>query len=119
MTYNKYRNKPQEEDGIKFASKAETRRYQELKLLIRAGEITDLETHPSFVLQEAWTDKHGNAHSPIIYKADFMYKDKEKYGRTIVEDVKGGKGTQTPVFKLKIKLLLFKYQDIEFVIVEM
>jgi hypothetical protein len=47
---NKYRNIKTIVDGITFASKKEAKRYSELKLLERAGMITDLELQPAFNL---------------------------------------------------------------------
>ena len=44
----------------------------------------------------------------IIYKADFQYIEN---GKTIVEDVKG---METKDFKLKKKILEYKYPDIDF-----
>jgi len=45
---NKYGNKKQKADGYTFDSKAEAARYQELKLLERAGRIEALDVHPVF-----------------------------------------------------------------------
>lgn len=39
----KYHNQPVVVNGIKFDSRREARRYQELQLLLRAGEITQLQ----------------------------------------------------------------------------
>ena len=47
---NKYRNKKCVLDGIEFDSKKEMRRYSELKLLERAGEISDLKIQVPFLL---------------------------------------------------------------------
>ena len=44
----KYGNTKVKVDGITFDSKAEARRYGELKLLERAGEITSMELQPTF-----------------------------------------------------------------------
>ena len=46
----KYRAVPTVIDGIRFASKAEARRYGELRLLEQAGEIRDLVRQPRFAL---------------------------------------------------------------------
>ena len=79
-------------DGIKFDSKAEGRRYKTLKLLERAGEITNLELQPRY-------DLIINEIKCGFYKADFRYlQDNE----LVVEDVKGVK---TPVYNLKKKLI--------------
>ena len=63
--------------GRWFASKAECRRGEELRMLELAGEITDLEYQPKFKL----CDK-----PKITYSADFIY---EENGKVVVEDVKG------------------------------
>ena len=90
---SKYRNQPVMHDGIRFASKAEGRRYLELKLLERAGKISGLEMQVAFKLE---------AFDKVIckYVADFRYYDNER-GDGVVEDVKG---MLTPEFKLKAKL---------------
>jgi hypothetical protein len=104
----KFNNRKTERDGIKFDSLAEARRYDELKLLERAGEITDLVVHPRFELQPAF-DRGGRRERAICYVADFQYNMEP--GVTIVEDVKGGRATQTAVFKLKRKLWEYKHRD--------
>lgn len=100
----KYRNVPTEFDGIKFASKAEMARYGELRLLEISGKISHLECQPLFVLTAG-----------VKYYADFRYMED---GRVIVEDVKGGKGTQTRVFLNKWKQVKVLYPDVEFRLVE-
>jgi len=90
----KFRNIPTEVDGIKFDSKAEARRYNELKLLERAGEIEHLGLQPKF-------DLTVNGHLVCRYIADFNYWLR---GTRIVEDVKS-KVTRTPQYRIKIKLL--------------
>lgn len=83
-------------DGITFASGKEGRRYSELKLMQRAGLISALECHPEY---------------PIIvsgvkvskYIGDFRYAEN---GVSVLEDVKG---VQTPIFRLKAKLIKALY----------
>lgn len=103
---NKYRNKKIVVDNIKFDSILEARRYNELKLLLRAGEIQDLKLQPRFLLQEGFK-KNGKTYRKIEYVADFMYKEDSK---TIVEDVKG---FATKDFKIKEKLFNYIYKDLE------
>jgi len=79
-------------DGICFDSKAEAKRYGQLKLLLKAGEIRDLETHPRYVLFA-----EGGARPVGIYEADFRY-DGVSDGRSVVEDVKG---VDTPLSRWK------------------
>lgn len=93
----KYRAIPTVIDGIRFASKKEARRFQELKLLERAGKITELELQPRFDLFIPNSDK-GKVGT---YVGDFRYLDIER-NITVLEDVKGMK---TPVYRLKKKLM--------------
>lgn len=109
--YNKYRNKKCEIDGIVFDSQREADRYLELNLLMKAGEIFDLQRQVKYVLvpqyRETILDKKGNPKPGKVierecyYVADFVYKDKE--GNIIVEDTKG---FRTAEYKIKRKLML-------------
>jgi hypothetical protein len=94
----KYGNVPEWVDGIRFASRAEARRYQELKLLVRAGAISHLKIQPSYKLVV-------NGVKVATYRADFHY---DENGRLVVEDVKS-RPTMTPVYRLKKKLLKALY----------
>lgn len=69
---NKYRNKKIQVDMYVFDSIAESKRYKELKLLERAGEISELELQPKFLLQEGFK-KNGKTYRKVEYIADFMY----------------------------------------------
>ena len=97
---NKYGNEKTVVDGITFASRKEASRYQELKMLEKAGEITGLsrqlriELIPKTKLYRA-----------CYYVADFVYFDK-KEKKTVYEDVKGAK---TEVYKLKKKILYWRH----------
>lgn len=104
---SKYKNKITYIDGIKFDSKKEANRYNELKLLEKAGEIKELTLQPSFELIPT-VRKNGRTYCRTQYIADFMYLD-VKEDKYIVEDVKGFK---TDVFKLKEKLFNYIY-DLE------
>lgn len=106
MAYRKYKAKKVVVDGITFDSKKEARRYQELKLLEKAGVIKGLVLQPCFLLQDKFKYKD-KTERKIKYIADFQYyvvKDK----RWVIEDVKGYK---TDVYKLKRKLFLKRYGD--------
>ena len=94
---SKYKNKKTQIDMYVFDSTKEAKRYRELKLLEMAGEISNLELQPRFLLQESFR-KNGKTYRKIDYVADFKYIEN---GKTIVEDVKG---LQTDVFKIKHKL---------------
>lgn len=69
---NKYRNKKVIVDDYIFDSIQESKRYKELKLLLRAGEISNLQLQPRFLLQEGFK-KNGRTYRKIEYVADFMY----------------------------------------------
>lgn len=108
---SKYKNKKTQIDMYVFDSAKEAKRYKELKLLEMAGEISNLELQPRFLLQESFK-KNGKTYRKIEYVADFKYIEK---GKTIVEDVKG---LQTDVFKIKHKLFEKKYPALELRIIE-
>ena len=108
---NKYRNKKVIVDGKEFDSKKEGNRYKELRLLERAGEISNLELQPRFLLQDKFK-KNGKTYRKIEYVADFKYIEN---GKKIVEDVKG---MQTDVFKLKHKIFEKVYPDLELRIIK-
>lgn len=113
---NKYNNKKIEVDGLLFDSKREARRYNELKFMERAGEITDLARQVKFVLIPAQRKAdtigpRGGVHKGELlehecaYIADFVYKHIGT-GETIVEDTKGMK---TADYIIKRKLMLWRY----------
>lgn len=98
---NKYRARKIEVDGITFDSKAEARRYGELRLLEQAREISGLELQPKF-------DIKVNDKKICTWKGDFRYWCNRGRG-WVLEDVKG---VRTPVYRLKKKLVEALY-DIE------
>lgn len=105
---SKYGNKKTIVNGIPFDSKKEAGRYQELILLLRAGEIVDLRLQPEFTLVEAFKTIDGEKVRAMKYKADFSYKKKVRDGvdaflNLVVEDVKGFK---TKEYEIKKKLML-------------
>ena len=98
MVKNKFGAKKIEIDGHTFDSLKEGRRYNELKLLIRCGNIESLELQPKYPIIV-------NGVKIGFYKADFRYFDCAKC-MTVVEDVKGlKKGSAYQLFRLKKKLV--------------
>ena len=85
----KYQNQKAERGGIHFDSQKEARRYDELLLMLRAGEIRDLRLQPQFTIQESYVTETGERVRAIRYTADFSYI-REVSGEKIVEDVKSG-----------------------------
>lgn len=105
---NKYRNKKIIVDGIKFDSKLEARRWQELDLLQKAGKIKDLRRQIKFELQPKYK-KNGKTIQSINYIADFVYYDLNKK-KFIIEDTKG---YRTEIYKLKKKIFEYVYPELE------
>lgn len=74
--------------GHTHASAREAKRCNELHLLLRAGEIEDLELQPQFWFSiNGHQVKHENGRR-VGYKADFRYTDRQTAQR-VVEDSKG------------------------------
>lgn len=104
-------------DGISFDSRKEARRYQELKLLEKAGRISNLEMQVPFELIPAQYEECDEVYTKgahkgerkrgaciekaVTYKADFMYIED---GKIVVEDTKGVK---TKDYIIKRKLMLY------------
>ena len=108
----KYHNKITFVDGIKFHSKDEAKRYGELRILQKAGIISNLKLQPKFVVHDAFPMPDGTKINPITYIADFQYTETET-GIEIVEDVKG---METKEFLLKKKLFLKRYPQYKFIL---
>lgn len=98
----KYGAIKQQIDGITFASKAEAKRYVELKQLQQAGHISELELQPTYELAPGVKFSGAARATPALrYRADFRYVD--HLGQTIVEDVKG---QPTEGYRIKRHLML-------------
>lgn len=124
MAKNKMHNKKVTVDGITFDSKKEARRYCELKLLERAGQIQNLELQKEFELipaqyenvsrEEYIKSKGKKTKGKCIerackYKADFCYTEN---GEIVVEDTKGYRDPSSASyakFVIKRKLMLHIY----------
>lgn len=103
QTQNKHGNIKATVDGIKFDSRREANRYRELKLLVRAGEITDLQLQVRFVLAPSVKIK-GKTKPALRYFADFTYREKD--GSLVVED---SKGHETKEYKIKRHLMMSEH----------
>lgn len=97
---NKYRNIKTTVDNIQFDSKKEAARYGQLKLLVKAGEIADLELQPQYRL-------YVNEVLICRYIGDFKYVDvkESKKVNDLVRVVEDAKGVKTPAYRLKKKLM--------------
>lgn len=105
---NKYAAVKVEADGYKFDSKAEYRRYEELRMMVLAGEITDLIVHPEYgiyvtVFAVKWRHE---AKCVGKYTADFSYYRADEL---VVEDVKGGRATRTEAYRLRKRCVEASY----------
>lgn len=95
MSYAKYRNVKASVDGITFHSKKEANRYVELKLLQKAGEISNLELQKKYPMVV-------NGVKVCEFWADFAYIDQK--GNEVTEDVKSPITRKEPTYRLKNKL---------------
>lgn len=83
-------------DGQVFDSQREFQRYGVLRLLERAGKISDLQRQVKYELIPKQEGERA-----CYYIADFVYYEG---GQKVVEDCKGMK---TDVYKIKKKLMLW------------
>lgn len=100
------------ENEIIFDSQKEARRFDELLLRLRAGQIRELKLQPEFTIREAHTTPEGIRVRAIRYRADFSYEERvpllnssETAWKKVVEDVKS-EATKTRVYEIKKKLLI-------------
>lgn len=99
---SKYKSRQIIVDGIKFPSQKEADFYCNLKILLRAGEISGFCRQARFVVTEG-----NEQNSCVEYITDFVifYPN----GTYRIVDVKGYK---TEVFKLKMKSFSEKYPNL-------
>lgn len=101
---------------IVFDSRKEARRFDELILRYRAGDIRDLRLQPEFTLRETYTTPEGFKIRAMRYRADFSYEERvrplqsggEESWKKVVEDVKS-EATRTRVYEMKKKLLIERH----------
>jgi hypothetical protein len=94
----KYGNKITEVRGIKFRSQKEAQRYEDLLLLEKSGDISELALQVKMPIDL-------NGRHICNYYADFVYTDLKAH-KVIVEDCKG---MRTPLYNLKKKLVEAQY----------
>lgn len=99
---SKYHNRKVTVDGITFDSLKEASRWQELRLMERAGEIVGLNRQQRIELIPKT-----KLYRACYYVCDFIYFDKRE-NKTIYEDVKGG-SFRTKEYLLKRKLLYWRH----------
>lgn len=101
-----------------FDSTKEYNRYIQLRLMEKAGLISNLSRQKTLTIIDDFT-YNGEKIKGINYKADFYYRNKD--GQIYVEDVKpfdekSGKYRTTKDFNLKWKLLKNKYPEYKFIL---
>ena len=99
---SKYRNIKVKIGCFTFDSKAEARRYDELKWLEAGGKIRELRIHTRWKLTYGKLIRH--------YESDFDYID-VKTGNLVVEDVKS-KITRTQLF-IRNKAMMLEQRNID------
>ena len=102
------RNKYHAQKSGGYASRKEHRRANELRLLQRAGLISNLREQVSYELIPAQYEQQDVKKKillerPCRYIADFVYTDKAT-GQTVIEDTKG---VRTKEYIIKRKLMLY------------
>ena len=101
---SKYNAQKTTVDGITYDSRKEAQRAQELRLMLKAGIISNLREQVPYELIPAQKNEYGKVvERAVIYKADFVYDEK---GKTVVEDTKG---VRTKEYIIKRKLMLYEY----------
>lgn len=101
---SKYGNRKTTLNGVEFDSHKEAQRYAQLRLLERAGKVSNLRRQVKYVLIPAQRDEKGKLlERECSYVADHVYFDLA-LGKVVVEDVKG---VRTEAYKIKKKLMLW------------
>jgi len=103
----KYRAIKTQLDGITFDSKREASRYAELKMMQAQAVIERLELQPVLPISI-------NGRPVCKYKGDFRYFCRAR-NRHVLEDVKG---FETPVFRLKKKLVEALYYPVKIEVIK-
>ena len=98
---SKYYSRKVTVGGLVFDSKKEYKRYCELVLLQKAGQVTDLQRQVKYELIPSQKIGGKVAERACTYVADFVYQEN---GKTVVEDTKGFK---TKEYIIKRKLMLW------------
>lgn len=102
MKPHKFRAVRTEVDGLSFPSRAEARRYSELRLLEKAGEIRDLELHPRFPL-EVIRPSSGEVIQVGSFTPDSRYVD-VRSGLRVIEDVKSAPTAAGEAYRLRKRI---------------
>lgn len=101
--------KPSKHRNVKtggYDSKKESKRARDLKVLQRAGEISELREQVPYELIPTQRNGQGRClERSVKYIADFVYRDSA--GRQVVEDSKSEHTRTLPEYIIKRKLMLW------------
>lgn len=100
---SKYKNKKAKYKNIEFDSMKEMSWYIKYELMEKSGSIKDLQRQVKFELQPSFK-LNGKTIRAINYYADITYIGKDN--KLHVIDIKG---MRTEVYKLKKKMMAYKY----------
>lgn len=109
----KYHNIKTIRNGVLYDSKKESVRASELELMQKAHLIKELERQKRFELQPKFIDNLGKTQRKIEYICDFYYYDNEK-NTYVAEDVKSIATRQDKTYRLKKKMFMYQYPNIQF-----
>lgn len=112
MAYSKFKNKKVVFEGYKFDSLLEKTYYEHLKDLKGQGIVKDFQMQVPYLLLDGFEYK-GDKIRKIVYKADFVVQYTDGH-EEVVDTKPSSLQMIRPEFKLKRKMLLNKYPDIDF-----
>ena len=105
---SKYGNKKTVLGNVVYDSQKEANRAFELGLLLKAGEIKNLERQKRFeIVPKTETER------AVFYVADFVYEE-IKTNKLICEDVKSDATRKDKAYIIKRKLFKYLYKNYEF-----
>ena len=105
---SKYGNKKTVLGNVVYDSQKEANRAFELGLLLKAGEIKNLERQKRFELVPKTETERA-----VFYCADFVYLE-VRTNKMVVEDVKSPATKKNKEYIIKRKLFKYLYKDYEF-----
>lgn len=106
---SKYNAKRMQVGDHKFDSTLEGMFYQRLYVLLKAKKIVSLDLQPEYLLHDGFIDNRGISHEPIFYRGDFKVVFPDG-----TEKIFDTKGVKTEEYRIKKKMLLFRYPELNF-----
>lgn len=103
---HKHKAKPRRVDGLYFASEGEAKRWYQLKLLERYGQVRNLRRQVRYDLHTVGPD--GVKVKVTWYTADAVYEERQDDGSWL-ERVEDYKGQRLPDYLLRAKWMKLEY----------